>query len=398
MSLPPEIQQVVDRLLQEVENHPQHDLSLDSHAALYDSFAQYYGIEAKRLEALEREFALIEENSELNQVDKYQQRKATYGALAPSRNSAIEDRLQRDLFIIRSNRVLDQLLYSRKKNIPDYYDLIPELEGHYYYLVCQLNTLTATHVMPIWKRAVTEAADRGALYRIEFREQFEEWIQTYTNPDTKGAILQLLKDFSEKADFQELKGNLAHLPISDQWKQAISLFVDGNEFEASFAVFIALGDKADWVEVGRSVSNLEKLDFILFLSEKIMSRKLSFKNGRKAMDLPDTAVGNIPELYELAYESIDVASATLKASSYALGITNNFGLQTYFEDIYNTSNHRIVEYPDAASSAVKAITNTEEGFNFGANADKALDFWNWWLTEAVPQAWEFANQIELPKF
>jgi len=48
-----------------------------------------------------------------------------------------------------------------------------------------------------------------------------------------------------------------------------------------------------------------------------------------------------------------------------------------------------LEKPDHRQELVKQIRNY---IPIGADLDRALEFWEWWLTEAIPQAWELAQQ------
>ena len=398
MSLPPEIQQVIDNLLQEVENDPQHYLSVDSHVALYESFASYCAIQAKRLNALERELALIEETPEFDRVDGYLRMEDAYEALTPEKNSAFEESLLRESISLRGNPELSGQVSDRIDSTPDYHELIPKIEGRHYYFICQLTILTAAYVVPVWKKVMTDASDRWTLLKMEFRERLEEWIKAYADPVTKDVINQLLADWTGKPDVEKLKANLTELPISETWKKILRLYLDGNEFEASFIVFIALGD--EYPSITES-SVFELLDLILFLSEKIMTKKLPIKSGHALMGTFWTMLGNIPDVYFGDYDewadnkvkpidddAIRAASyagdAALEALRCAMGKTNKFAKQVNFRSSY-------VEYYDASSDAAQAFAGTGKNFS----VDKVLDFWKWWLTEAVPQAWEFANQLKL---
>lgn len=59
---------------------------------------------------------------------------------------------------------------------------------------------------------------------------------------------------------------------------------------------------------------------------------------------------------------------------------------------------------DFVTAAVKAYTAIDRNplgeyklWPDEFDAKKRLEFWEWWLTEAIPQAWELAKQSKLPK-
>ena len=51
------------------------------------------------------------------------------------------------------------------------------------------------------------------------------------------------------------------------------------------------------------------------------------------------------------------------------------------------------EQHDFATMAITAYANFEKS----NKAEKRLEFWEWWLTEAIPQAWELAQKTYKPK-
>jgi hypothetical protein len=60
---------------------------------------------------------------------------------------------------------------------------------------------------------------------------------------------------------------------------------------------------------------------------------------------------------------------------------------------YNDAYEDYYEIPqtpktDAARYAVDALANTQQDFDYNV----AVEFWNWWLDEAIPQAWELATR------
>jgi hypothetical protein len=60
---------------------------------------------------------------------------------------------------------------------------------------------------------------------------------------------------------------------------------------------------------------------------------------------------------------------------------------------YNDAYEDYLDFPkvpktDAARYAVDALANTQQDFDYNV----AVEFWNWWLDEAIPQAWELATR------
>jgi len=52
---------------------------------------------------------------------------------------------------------------------------------------------------------------------------------------------------------------------------------------------------------------------------------------------------------------------------------------------------------DFAEMAVKAYTTINEDKPLIYDSQKRLEFWEWWLTEAIPQAWELAQETYRPQ-
>lgn len=50
-----------------------------------------------------------------------------------------------------------------------------------------------------------------------------------------------------------------------------------------------------------------------------------------------------------------------------------------------------IEYKDAENWSTERVKRLETFKPFRLNKQKSLEFWEWWLTEAIPQAWELAN-------
>ncbi len=97
--------------------------------------------------------------------------------------------------------------------------------------------------------------------------------------------------------------------------------------------------------------------------------------------------GNRIESRKISRRAIYAYSAAIEALFIVLG-------RKPFEyldiDEYNTNGDIPPGEGDVASSAI--IAYVEILSEIDANLKKNLEFWEWWLTEAIPQAWELAQQ------
>jgi hypothetical protein len=101
-----------------------------------------------------------------------------------------------------------------------------------------------------------------------------------------------------------------------------------------------------------------------------------------------------PDISELELENFallflyETATNTLK--------TIVFGGKKSAEDILAINDILFNDYGDYANSAVKAYTFDYKLGEYEFNFKKRLEFWEWWLTEAIPQAWELAHTTYRP--
>jgi hypothetical protein len=105
--------------------------------------------------------------------------------------------------------------------------------------------------------------------------------------------------------------------------------------------------------------------------------------------------------YSVKYEAWCVVNVAYKTLGSGLGVE-----PFRFQEITLESNDQTLPMSNAdfALSAMKAYTVIDENkpgawastkikpLPFKVDNQKKLEFWQWWLTEAIPQAWEMANQ------
>jgi hypothetical protein len=132
----------------------------------------------------------------------------------------------------------------------------------------------------------------------------------------------------------------------------------------------------------------------LVITEDILDDKVDI-NSRIAHFLEDKAyylIGNL----EYDDQSADVIEAG-QAARYALSNLRTWPPYKYQPIDENTTDEELRDFSgrDAASAAILAYaTITEDNYPTGKlDPSKCLEFWEWWLTEAIPQVWELTPQI-----
>ncbi|HEX2913278.1 MAG TPA: hypothetical protein VH186_20920 [Chloroflexia bacterium] len=387
MQLPIEVSELCRQYSDRVRQDPQHDLQPLERKKIYDAFDR--SSEPKIWERLHLEMKAVATNPDLNHVEKVLRREAIYKAMAPARDLAIESILEKESAQARKDPAYHQLLSRCWKTIPDYYGLLPALDPLRYRVAGRLGILTARYIIPVWKKVLEDSEvpeDAGS--REDLFSEFYSWVEQSTDNNTRPVLLEILNEFPR--DKQQMRQKVERLnppAISRQWKEATLHLLDGDEFEARIGAFLARGEEAPWVEAVESVSNYDLPDFMLVVAEKVLDGVVSHRAAREVADMAFIMLGNIPEIYELS----PLANAAGTAFGEALGQTIT-GLQTF--------KHRLNQNPavtgnesmgDVAGAAANTYSEIYEDFEFvEVDLRKRLEFWEWWLSEAIPQAWEVA--------
>ncbi len=149
----------------------------------------------------------------------------------------------------------------------------------------------------------------------------------------------------------------------------------------------------DGIENDFANINIKELpEYLLSIAKEAVQGVLDLNNVKKQIDLFHEVVGAVgDEIFEYMENGpkevvcvSDAAYNTLYqlASKKPLASVKDWKTQT--DDSLPT------EMLDVAGSAMLAYAG---GNDIGAvKLNKRLEFWEWWLTEAVPQAWELAQQ------
>jgi len=149
----------------------------------------------------------------------------------------------------------------------------------------------------------------------------------------------------------------------------------------------------NWERVWQQVPfrNINTPQEILYMAESVLQHTLSFDYvSNQLSDFNTAQTISLWTTYEIG--------RTFDAAYYALELiihgARNLG-ESYPDDDIEINTR------DFASEAVKAYTtidpNNPGEWKFSYNTvkfdlQKRLEFWEWWLTEAIPQAWELAQE------
>lgn len=384
MQIPDEVKQLCQQYLENVRQDPQHDLKPAQRKLLYDAFDR--SIEASLWERIQLEMETVRVNPDLNNVQKALHRETIYNAIAPTKNPTIESTLENEINQARKDPDFHKLLSQNLSNIPDYYTLLAELDPIRYRVAAYLGIVTCRHLIPIWKELLEASKASNALYKEELFPEFYSWVEQYADSNSRSALLDILNQFPQDKHRMRQKIKLLKPPlVNRQWKEATLHLLEDNEFEARVIAFLAQGEEAPWVEATRSVSTYDLPDFMLFVAEKVLDGVVSHKAARQVVDISGTILGNIPEIYELSPLTYSLG----EAFSAALGQTI-VGLQVFKQNINQNPNIANKEgIGDVASAAATAYSDVYEDFEWvEVDLPKRLEFWEWWLSDAITQAWE----------
>lgn len=111
---------------------------------------------------------------------------------------------------------------------------------------------------------------------------------------------------------------------------------------------------------------------LIKVDEKVFNKVYDLSLGMEAQE-------KIPYKISCVYATI------FQAFSLILYSGRNLPIHFIFDDII--SYHRV----DFASEAVKAYTCVSDDSTTYFDPAKRVEFWKWWLTEAIPQAWQLAQ-------
>lgn len=167
------------------------------------------------------------------------------------------------------------------------------------------------------------------------------------------------------------------LPI---WQRAMPLWESEN-------------DKSNLISSNLLPEHILKLTENLLLG--LIDVQFTWKEANNYWDEVGNLIQEILEDFEKkVFNTAHVCNASLHALHETLGVEFLGKLKNWAK--YNDeqlSNHFFA--CDTAASAVIAYAGGGNVSPF--DPEKRLDFWEWWLTEAIPQAWELANSTYQPK-
>lgn len=133
------------------------------------------------------------------------------------------------------------------------------------------------------------------------------------------------------------------------------------------------------------------------LPQQMLDMAQDFLMGKLDFDSTFHNAGNLWNIYGNKTEYLKVSTkidcaggSSLEALNIALKLPpfNNLRINSEVQDIDLKPG-----YGDAASSAVKAYSNVTYLDNtLYVDEELTLKFWKWWLTEAIPQAWQLAQE------
>lgn len=103
---------------------------------------------------------------------------------------------------------------------------------------------------------------------------------------------------------------------------------------------------------------------------------------------PTDEEGKIYWVVQATYEAFLIATTPVL---FSLGNYTGPEATDYDDEENEEENYGKIAYSDFVKEAIKAYSFVEYNDYAIFSLKKRLEFWEWWLTEAIPKAWEFAE-------
>jgi hypothetical protein len=154
------------------------------------------------------------------------------------------------------------------------------------------------------------------------------------------------------------------------------------------------GQELNWLQSLENISFLDLPIYLLSIAEKILWGTIPRDIGGKIAGEAHYIIGNISEMCDLPPEADDAGMAALNALIQAERGLDFLKFVKYVKQNPAITDSQIYSGDsDAVSAAVKASANVyKELEQADIDLQKRRNFWEWWLTEAIPQAWELAEK------
>jgi hypothetical protein len=138
------------------------------------------------------------------------------------------------------------------------------------------------------------------------------------------------------------------------------------------------------------VKTAELPRYLLELAEGVLSNKFNISFVIDEVSIAELMIGNYRgyEQEEYPGEAHDVEIASLQAAGETCGYnyyTSNDKNKTFEFPIFGK------DAPGGASFRAYSAIYEENIWTGKFDTDLSLEFWEWWLMEAIPQAWELAH-------
>jgi hypothetical protein len=266
-------------------------------------------------------------------------------------------------------------------------------------LRARLALITAQNVLPLWyeRWQESELLDTD-LMLTDVIWAISDIVLHHGNPEQQAEFGDLFDEGSLKAD--DLRQAINKLEKQKFDPQQIAILREYLDFAENYV------DKPEEFELRfdlarvRSVHSLPTFllpQFLLQLSTALLDRTMSAADAAKyeedLWDIFGNGLGYDEE--EFPAQAYDVASACYEAYHQGLGI----GPYNRQEVTSKTTDADLQGDGAAAAAAHKAFAGIfDDGISTDAfDPERQKQFWEWWLLEAIPQAWEAETHYVEPK-
>lgn len=264
----------------------------------------------------------------------------------------------------------------------------------------RLAVLTAHHVLPLWLDSLDEAGLLAPeMVDDETRSLIQEFVHQHVAPEGQTALLALIRQ--HPLDYQGLHHavltvDAAHMDTipRSMLVEAVTLNGAVRTYGTPHQIPIPLNPQLAPYRSIFFVPLVAVPSYILQLAEGVLDGSIAAQIALDHLgDIQEglgTMLGYAEE--DFSAQAYDICLAVAEALSQTLGLGPFDGL----EITATRTDEDLIGKGAAAAAAVKAFSGIFEDqlSTRDYDAERRRSFWIWWLTEAIPAAWNAEQSVE----
>lgn len=306
--------------------------------------------------------------------------------------SIITKEIEQALYIVKTNKYHELPPYNRFV----IYNSYSSYNIFFRNLFCNyLSILTVKKVAPIWEKDLLRVGllDGGLLTDNHLRARLKQLIKLYVAFDKQFLLLQILnqKPLDKEHLYQQILA-LDSQDIQTEDKRNLLYILNGDpELTKQITIDAIKNVEFDWHIPIEEISNVDLIKFLILISERSILGELGIEIVKSFSEKFYHWLGGSflgfdqalfpPTAFYVGNAAGKLLSQIIRNEPFPLGIK--------IEKHTSDSSFKINE-GDPTWSATRAFAFNFSGWKDEINPQKSLEFWEWWLTEAIPQAWQLA--------